>query len=127
MRRWYARIAATEDDPDYELDNIHAFFIVCFHLRDWLAMDPEVPAEVRRAVGPFVRDETSPLHICEHLANGLKHLYLRDPRLQKPMVLSTGEMMTISIGDDVVGDAATIADRCIGAWDGFLKRHGFLP
>lgn len=126
MRRWRARIVAGEDDPDYELDNVHAFFIACFHLRDWIANDPEVRAEVRQAVRHFASDETSPLPICEHLANGLKHLYLHDPKLQKPVMLSTGKDMTVSIGDDVLGDAATIADRCIGAWDAFLKKHGLL-
>jgi hypothetical protein len=126
MRRWRGRMAAPEDDPDYELDNIHAFFIACFHLRDWLVNDPELPFEVQQAVVPFVKGAL-PLHICEHLANGLKHLVLRDPRLQTPIMLSTGETPTVSIrGGEVLGDAATVADRCIQAWDGFLRDHDLL-
>ena len=49
MLRWRERMdSAREPNESFVLDNIHSFFIACFHLKDWLTAD----RSVNPAIGP---------------------------------------------------------------------------
>lgn len=39
MKRWHARLRESEIADDRRLDDFHAFFVTCFHLKDWLKND----------------------------------------------------------------------------------------
>src|ERR1035437_4070866 len=85
--RWLGRLQAIYsgkhtpvgnwDDP---MDHVLAFFLNCYHIKDWLKAGPEwredVTPEVRRkAVEQFV-EESEVLRICADLCNGNKHFLL---------------------------------------------------
>jgi hypothetical protein len=128
MRRWRQRMAAgTESNPSYLLDNIHAFFIACFHLRDWLVADASVAREIGDAAKRLVNTDYS-LQICADIANGLKHLVLtRSVRHDPPVSMSTAEPATIYDASGVeLGEATVVADGCLKSWDTLLKAHGLL-
>ena len=126
MQRWRRRMATSSTDTDL-VDNTHAFFITCFHLRDWLQSDTSVPQSVRVDAPILVKTDAS-LQICADLANGLKHLVLTQPlKVGAPVSLSSGNPPTVhDAGGASLGDAAVIGDQCIAAWNALLKSRGLL-
>src|SRR5260370_40735833 len=63
---------------DYPDDDFQAFFMDCFHLKDWLKND-----SASGLSGKEVEDVVSNsgvLALCGELANGSKHLVLTTPR-----------------------------------------------
>lgn len=80
--RWYKRLeaiaqkAAEEDIDADDWDFIYAYFMWCWHLRDWLvASRPDLTSKVSE----FVR-KTVELHIAHDICNGLKHAQLSRPK-----------------------------------------------
>jgi len=57
------------------VDDVQAFFINCFHLKDWLLNDP-ASGLAKADLKPLTRGSTS-LQLCADLANGVKHLDLK--------------------------------------------------
>ncbi|WP_233425639.1 hypothetical protein [Paraburkholderia kururiensis] len=77
MRRWRDRVRATDVEHSSAdlLDFLIAFFVVCFHLRDWLK-DSGVDAE--RLTALFRANVER--RVCRDIANGFKHSRLdREP------------------------------------------------
>src|SRR2546422_4981759 len=79
VKRWYDRFAAIDqgrrhDQPsDYYLDDIYAFFLNCYHLKDWIRNDGTLDAAVRKGVEAFITSNR-PLSMCAEICNSLKHL-----------------------------------------------------
>jgi hypothetical protein len=83
--RWLGRMEAIYDgkytpvgNSDDLLDHILAFFLNCYHIKDWLKNGPEWQVDVdgglkRMAVEQFVT-ESEALCICADLCNGNKTL-----------------------------------------------------
>ena len=67
MERDFARLKASPADSDAAFN----FFVTAYHIIDWLARGDEGKLKVLRQ-GAIPR-------ICKHLANGAKHLTLREP------------------------------------------------
>jgi hypothetical protein len=76
MKRARARAQGATEIDDQTVDDYYAFFVWCYHLKDWLQKDLAVPLAAQKAVEPFVRSERL-LGISGDLTNGVKHL-LRD-------------------------------------------------
>lgn len=77
MLRWRDRVCAIDADRSSadQLDFLVAFFVACFHLRDWLK-DSGVDAERLNALFRANLD----LRVCRDIANGFKHCRLdREP------------------------------------------------
>src|SRR5260370_9150620 len=78
MQRWYDRFARINqgykhDSPaENSADETFAFFQNCYHLKDWIKNDSNLPSDVRQSVEPFVNDTRS-LKVCGDLTNTLKH------------------------------------------------------
>ena len=89
MKRWHARIEnATVADAEH-LDNVHAFFINCFHFKDWLKADLTVDVALRKAAEDLVNTNVF-LALCANLANGSKHMVLdRSVRTGAGLVLAS--------------------------------------
>jgi hypothetical protein len=132
--RHRALLAAPRVDVEVE-DDYYAFYVWCFHRKDWLEHDDTVPPAVRAAVEPFVRS-SGQLSLCGDLANGVKHLRAdRTPRVDPDSRLSaitaapdtadTGDRIVIVVGREY-RNATEVADSCIAAWDGFLRGHGLM-
>src|SRR5262245_60194522 len=78
MKRWYDRFVALDqgrphDVPsDNYLDEIYAFFMNCYHLKDWIIHDiTALPDE--KVVETYI-NSSHPLKLCADICNSLKHL-----------------------------------------------------
>jgi hypothetical protein len=137
--RWLARVKAIyvgEYQPvskwDVPLDHVLAFFLNCYHIKDWLKSGPEwqddvEPSVKARAVEQFVI-ESEALTICGQLCNGNKHF-----RFDETLSLAcehtkfdttTGTLITTTRftfktqrGDT---DAYALAQECLEAWRSFI-------
>lgn len=80
--RWHDRLtplltAFPEEEParSYALDDVWAFFMNCYHLRDWLI---RAGVKGQQEVDDFI-DQSEAMQLCRDVANGIKH-YRLDPR-----------------------------------------------
>lgn len=63
--------------PNEELlDDVHAFFQSCYHLKDWLQNDPAFTKHTRQQIEAFVSN-TPEIALCADVCNALKHLQLQ--------------------------------------------------
>ncbi len=136
MQRWHQRIAPTLAAPPRPrspaegdaADDVFAFFMNCYHLKDWLKNDQ---ADPHPEAEKFVND-TEVLRVCRDLCNGLKHAVLDEHRrtTSYPMMTTTASVMydtgeptvrwLIVLDDGDERDMSTVADECIEAWRGFI-------
>lgn len=80
VQRWLERIeAAPRNSTEYD-DFVWAFFQNCWHMRDWIANDQQLPEELRHRVPQLAMKQRS-LKICADLANATKHFELRHPKV----------------------------------------------
>ena len=142
MKRWYDRFVTLDrgrphDVPsDNYLDEIYAFFMNCYHLKDWIKNDATVATTAQQAVEAHI-DSSRPLKLCADICNSLKHLRLTSSRSgespafgKKQFGLAFGTAPTsINLKYEVnttTGpiDAFQLATDCIDAWDAFLTANG---
>jgi hypothetical protein len=140
VKRWYERFASINQgiihtcSSDCYQDEVYAFFLNCYHLKDWIKNDANAGAAAND-VERFV-DTNDDLKLCADICNGLKHLRLtsprsgRDPRFGKRKfdVTIGGHETTISIKytiDTSSGpiDAFGLATRCFQAWKDFIELY----
>jgi hypothetical protein len=82
--RWYGRVKKVSQGDealkpsDAHEDDMYAFFLNRYHLKDWVKHDP-LALQLKDRVEQFVKNSES-LSICADLCNGLKHLSLRHSR-----------------------------------------------
>lgn len=142
MKRWYNRFVALDqgrlhDVPsDNYLDEIYAFFMNCYHLKDWIKHDGTVAPDIQLAVESHVNSSRS-LKLCADICNSLKHLTLTSSRSgESPafgkklfgVALGTGPT-TINLKYDInttsgAVDAFQLAKDCVDAWETFLTANG---
>lgn len=145
MNRWYQRFVALDqgrvhDTPsDNYLDEIHAFFLNCYHLKDWIKHDDALSSGVQAAVESYI-DGNRWLRICADICNSLKHLRLKTNRSGEDpsfgpklfaLTLAPGQVTTISLKYDVQTntgpiDSFRLATECVAAWKIFLKDNGLI-
>jgi hypothetical protein len=141
--RWHKRLAAIRRGipPDMSqaeaLDDVYAFFMNCYHLRDWIIKSG---FREQTAVDAFVEGDLA-LRLCRDICNGLKHFRIHAKGASAPnwstatvfpstMVRAVpvpaagrepipDERWEITTGADNI-DMFDLADRCLAAWDGFL-------
>src|SRR5439155_5837694 len=136
MKRGRQRPRATVRVDKQTEDDYYAFFVWCYHLKDWLKNDDTVPPAVRDAIEPFVCGNRF-LEVCGDLANGVKHLR-RDERMARvdpdaklSAVQGAFQADAFQNDDRIVvvlegtcHDVSEVADGCVAAWDNFLRTHG---
>ncbi|HAF11286.1 MAG TPA: hypothetical protein DCK98_14555 [Chloroflexi bacterium] len=145
VQRWYEAFTQTEagrrhdrTSDDY-LDEVHAFFQNCYHLKDWLKNDPASKV-LAKDVEDMLAKSTS-LSLCADLANGSKHLTLKTTRTGDlgtkfgpkhfALGLTAGQTPVISVSLEVLSggstwDAYDIATQCVSEWETYLKGIGLL-
>jgi hypothetical protein len=152
--RWYERFrlidgGAEQTNPieSYE-DDVLAFFMNCYHFKDWLKNDPATGVKSPE-VEAFVNRSPN-LTLCGGLATGSKHLSISDPRFDPDTKISkriTSFAPTVTVGppgtpveapptriaviygikaSGVTHDAFIVATRCVEEWDAFLVSKGLL-
>jgi hypothetical protein len=146
--RWHKRLTAIRRGirPDMSqaeaLDDVYAFFMNCYHLRDWIINSG---FRKKEDVDAFIA-ATPELQLCADICNGLKHFRLDPKRALSAPTWSTASEVTFSFPPGVSSfipgvadqpasisgprwafttDGAAIgmfelADKCVGAWDRFL-------
>ncbi len=101
--RWFNRIQKIKNSPPREyamvdcLDMIYAFFLNCFHLKDWIkASRPDLE---NKAEDLFDKDKGKQcFKICADLANSLKHMEVtKNPRLNNEVFVKQISSTTIKL------------------------------
>jgi hypothetical protein len=142
MKRWYDKFGSLNQGrahdlaSDNYLDDIHAFFQNCYHLKDWIKHDSTVPSAVQNAVELHINSSRA-LGLCADICNSQKHLILQSPRSgqsptfgEKQFNLALGGAgARISLKWEVNTtsgsiDAFQLATNCIADWDSFLATNG---
>jgi len=150
MQRSYDRFReiksglADKVPSDYE-DDIYAFFMHCYHLKDWVKNDnsvktpmPNIGSDVERFI-----HESEVLSLCADLCNSLKHLELNRSHSSEPPrifgrrqyhhLLSVASRSSIRLewlveqNNKPPINAFELATECLAEWDKFLKRLSPLP
>jgi hypothetical protein len=143
MKRSYERFAAIKQGRPHDLpsvnyeDEVYAFFLNCYHLKDWIKNDSTVRAQlptISAEVEYFIND-SEPLSLSADLCNSLKHLANsnrsgEDPSFGRKLyhfTLHVGQGSSIKL-DWLVErekkkpiDAFELATQCVAAWDQFLS------
>lgn len=142
VKRWYDRLKKVNDgvqhdrSTDHYQDEVYAFFINCYHLKDWIRKDVNCPHIFRRKVndGDFIKNSV-PLSICHDLAIGAKHLEITTPKNDpstnignRSFLLNLGGQNdpNIAIRYRVMSggksyDAFELATNCLHEWENVLK------
>lgn len=141
MMRWYEKFRDINDDfqerlDDY-LDIAYAFFLNCYHLKDWLINDPDliIPAE---EIESYIT-ENECLAICADICNASKHLRLDRSRSdKKPKIGSDDFYDTVGPGErsrrtwwyvEIEGemfDPFELATECVKCWEVFFEKHALI-
>jgi hypothetical protein len=137
-RRWYERVSLASSVTDYVADDFYAFFVSCWHLKDWLKADLGVSSTIRGEVETFVNGNLW-LRLCADLANGAKHLKLDQrarydvqARVERTSILNTDFLMApfpiatvlvVMLGGQP-HDPRRVARSCMNAWNTFLADRG---
>jgi hypothetical protein len=141
VRRWYQQFQEVSqgrlhDKPsDFYQDIVYAYFMNCYHLKDWIKNDPASSSSSAK-VENFI-NTTSEMALCADICNGLKHLVFngrykprsgQNPQFgKKHFKVSLGtQPTTIAIEytiDTASGpvDAFNLATKCLEAWETFLQ------
>lgn len=139
MMRWYARFQSITEGRKHTMpsecyvDEVHAFFMSCYHLKDWIKNDApsDLKPRARRDVEGFI-DSSECMSICADICNGLKHLkFDREERSRISPDLS-GKEIFYNASEEIIKmkfhiettvgrfDAFQIASDCVEAWTEFL-------
>lgn len=145
LRRWRKRLEdifqhkyTTLNKPENDEDNrdfIYAFFLNCYHLKDWVIQSGLIKKEL---VYDFV-ESNKDMKICRDICNGVKHFKVKNPSIN-PDVSRTLHSSVYSIAFNNAEpeikpvywivpekhpvDAFGLAVNCFYLWEGFLKRNG---
>ena len=124
-------------ESDAYHDELYAFFLNCYHLKDWLQHDRSVASVVRDIEDYINRSES--LSVCADLANASKHLKLTRARVdtdtavaRRHFSLGVGTKETtlaIRYEVDAAGktyDGFELSTECVTDWEKYLKEKGLL-
>jgi len=149
LQRWYERFKKINDgqvhdkSSEFYQDEVYAFFMNCYHLKDWIIEDDAVvlaskddKGKKKRIVENYI-NSVDDLKLCADICNSLKHLCLdknRKPRSgEDPKFDRKSAKLNIGVGpikiemkyiiDTLSGprDAFDIATKCIEAWGKFYS------
>jgi len=140
VKRWHRRFAEIDKGrihnlpSDFYQDEVYAFFLNCYHLKDWIRNDSTAGAAAAKVEG-FI-DATEELRLCADICNSHKHLILTRPRSgQNPQFgrrqfgLHLGESETsinVKYSIETSGgpiDAFELATKCLRAWEAFIASN----
>ena len=138
MKRWYKRFkeinnGQIHDKPsEFYEDEIYAFFMNCYHLKDWIKKDPAA-ASVANEVENYINNNPE-LSLCADICNGLKHFHFSGDRSgESPEFGKTAAKLYIGSGPTTIAlkyeikiksgtiDAFDLATKCKKTWEIFIK------
>lgn len=138
MIRSYTRFATLDQGQEYDPssensdDEVFAFFLNCYHLKDWIKNDGAAGLAAQNDVEDFINSSYA-LKLCADICNSHKHLRLKaprsdgNPRFAKKHYKLLGDRTatTISVKFEIETsrgpvDAFTLATQCIDEWKFFI-------
>ena len=143
VARWYDRLKKVnrgkrhDSDTDLYEDDLYAFFMNCYHLKDWIKSDLNLKAAGRgRDVEDAVKSHVY-MQVCEGICSGEKHFGMpRNKAKPKPRVQSahikidvTQGMIAIDYNIDTGGplgamQAFDLATKCMEFWKDYIDKIG---
>ena len=140
LNRWYERFKIINDGKihdkpsDFYQDDVYAFFMNCYHFKDWIKNDPSA-ASVADKVETYINDNRE-LSLCADICNGLKHLTVKKRERSEESPKFGHRLFKVKVGtepttiavkytiDTLSGpiDAFEIATKCMKAWKSFIAR-----
>jgi hypothetical protein len=124
------RAFATED-----LDDIFAFFMNCYHLRDWLN-NSKVVGQIK--LDEFFRNNLE-MQVCQDICNGLKHYDLSRPKVDSEFKIGRQFEYTSGLLNKPYGGVGLfviagrdkynlyeLAEKCTHLWTEFLEMNGLV-
>ena len=138
VNRWFERLKSVAEGvetpkfPELHRDDMFAFFMNCYHLKDWIKNDPSV-VHLKPLVEPYINSSEA-LSICADICNGLKHLVLDESRSGQNPQFHTHvyDRIELDLESERVGlglvvvtkkgdhDALDLAFQCLMEWEAFL-------
>jgi hypothetical protein len=140
VERWYKRFSRLnrgiphQRSHDELTDEVYAFFINCFHLKDWIRGDESLTFPNKHSVIERFITSSRYMSICADLCHGMKHLRLKRTRTGKQPHITTGHIglggpkpivkmaYTIDTARGPMG-AFQLATKCMRAWRRFMRKN----
>lgn len=140
VKRYYQRFEELDEGKphdkktEYYIDDIYAFFINCYHLKDWILHDVNLPSTKRDSVEDYITN-SKPLSLSADICNAKKHMVLDYSRSgkfpetgPKGFSLTLGSAhptikvkMSVVLSDQTTLDAFGLATNCVKEWERFLS------
>lgn len=140
MNRWFSRFEEIynnrdcSSDPEHRQDEVYAFFVSCYHLKDWIKNDEKINIDAG-IIESFV-EKNENLKICGDICNSFKHLKLNNPRIgsganmdeeyPSPSFGPEGPVEKIKyniVEGDKIFDAFSVASGAVELWKNFLCKN----
>ncbi len=145
MKRWYERIKKINQgephnlsfinlSPGYFYDEFYAFFVNCYHLKDWIQNDDTVKLP-KNEVEHFI-NQNECIRVCADICVGIKHLKQESsprsgqvPKFERrelSLSLRGGPEPIITVKFSITTkdgtiDAFELASECVRKWGEFIK------
>lgn len=141
VKRWFERFKEIEEGRSHDRqsdnyqDDVYAFFMNCYHLKDWIKNDTAA-SSVAGKVEDYVSNSRD-LSLCADICNGLKHLVLNSERSGEDPEFDSRKFevgvgthpptiavhYTINTKSGPI-DAFSLATKCLDDWENFIS---FMP
>jgi hypothetical protein len=145
VHRYYNRIEkltkgiapTRKNSPEFNfLDEFCAFFVFCYHLKDWI--DNDTRLNLPRKIADTFVNENECLEICGDICNGIKHLHLDFPKRFPPakfekearvsLKIDAGKLVSIRAKifvstDKGIINAFDLATESMDKWREFIRQH----
>jgi len=140
MIRWYRRYQqineGTQRGASFEgqYDDMLAFFMNCYHLKDWIKNDI-ADESFNRVVEDYI-NQNDCLKLCADICNGAKHLDVTRSRFGEGTAIRTEVHLDesqdnppvirkwyITSESGQVFDSFDIATQCVEKWVEFFRQH----
>jgi hypothetical protein len=96
MERSFNKIIADFESTTFSksseerLDDVYDFFLICYHLREWIQKDSIVEQSIKDKLPTFEKDDsTVQFQMCRDLCNKSKHATLEETKWHKPNDVNT--------------------------------------
>jgi hypothetical protein len=138
LERWYERVRSVVEgrvhghSSDYYEDELSAFFLYCYHFKDWLKNGSD--RDLFSDVESFFHESVE-MCVCADYALGIKHLVVTTPKKDAQTAISRRDISLalggdsspkiqiswkIKSGNDIY-DAFEVATICMKKWEEYMK------